>query len=387
MRRSKVSNPLILLDEVDKMGKSWNGSPSFALLEVLDTEQNHSFLDNYLEIPYDLSKVLFIATANDADSIDETLLDRLEVVHLEGYIPPEKLTIAKQHLIPKIIVDHGLKPKQVDIPDQVILDLIHDYTWESGVRELERKLSSLVRKIAKSVAKDEQYDKTIQAENLSKILDMSPYYRSKYQTLKRPGVAIGLSWTGHGGDILFIETALVAGGEGNLKLSGRLGETMNESAQIAFSYIKSYAHRWAIPSPFFQKYDVHIHFPEGAVRKDGPSAGCAIFTAMLSLYTQRKVKDKLAMTGEMTLRGDVLPIGGHSEKLLAAHRAGIAEVIFPAINKPDIERLEFDYLDNLNIHYVNSLDEVVDLALTNKVLPMPFKLVEKEQAKAASSSI
>lgn len=381
IKRSQYSNPLILLDEVDKIGQNWNSSPSFALLEVLDTEQNHSFLDNYLEIPYDLSKVLFIATANDSDNIDDMLLDRMEVVHLEGYVPPEKLAIAKKHLVPKIVIDHGLEARQVDISDEVILELIHSYTWESGVRELERKLSTLVRKIAKSVAKGEQYDKTIQTAKLPKILDMSPYYRSKYQILTRPGVAIGLSWTGHGGDILFIETALVAGGDGNLKLSGRLGETMNESAQIAFSYLKSYAHRWSISNRFFEKYDVHIHFPEGAVRKDGPSAGCAIFTAMLSLYTQRKVRDKLAMTGEMTLRGDILPIGGHSEKLLAAHRAGIQEVIFPAINKPDVERLDFDYVDKLTIHYVKTLDEVVELTLTDEVLPMPFKLVQNAKSK------
>ncbi len=376
IKRVGVSNPLILLDEIDKIGENWHGSPSFALLEVLDPEQNNTFIDNYLEVPYDLSKILFLATANNENNIDQTLLDRMEIVKLEGYIPQEKINIAHKHLIPKLLTDHGLEPKHIKISENVIQNVIDHYTWESGVRELERKLATLIRKVAKSLAKEEEYKQEINVLELSKLLGMVPYYRQKYESLERAGITIGLSWTGFGGDILFVETTLISG-TGALKLSGRLGQVMNESAQIAFSYLKSYGHKWNIKSKIFKKYDLHIHFPEGHVQKDGPSAGCAIFIAILSVYTQRKVKEKLAMTGELTLRGQILPIGGVSEKLLAAHKAGIKEVIFPKVNKESVNKLDFDYVKDITIHYANHIDEIVDIALTDQIIESPFSYLQE----------
>ena len=361
IKKSQASNPVFVLDEIDKIS-GMRGDPAAALLEVLDPEQHDTFVDNFLEVPYDLSKVLFIATANTLDTIPPALQDRMEVIELNGYTVEEKVEIAKKHLFPKQRKAHGLKASDVRIHDSAIAQLIEDYTRESGVRELERKLGSLVRKVAKAVAASESYPKNIKKSDLAQLLGMPPFDREIYQRHTLPGVAIGLAWTSVGGEILFIEATL-SKGKGKLTLSGQLGDVMKESAVTALSYLKAYAETLAIDDRLFDQYDLHVHLPAGAVPKDGPSAGITLLTALASLYTQRQVKDKVAMTGEITLRGKVLPVGGIKEKILAAKRVGIQTIILSTQNRKDIQEIQARYIQGLTLHYVDHVEEVLQLAL------------------------
>ena len=364
LKKSQASNPVFVLDEIDKIS-GMRGDPAAALLEVLDPEQHDAFVDNFLEVPYDLSKVLFIATANTLDTIPPALQDRMEVIELNGYTVEEKVEIAKKHLLPKQRTAHGLKASDMRIYDKAIAQLIEDYTRESGVRELERKLGSLARKVAKAVAAGESYPKNIKKSALAQLLGAATFDRALYQLHALPGVAIGLAWTPVGGEILFIEATL-SKGKGKLTLSGQLGEVMKESAVTALSYLKAHAEPWGIDYRLFDQYDLHLHVPAGAVPKDGPSAGITLFTALASLYTQRQVKDKLAMTGEITLRGKVLPVGGIKEKILAAKRVGIQTIILSTQNRKDIQEINPRYTQDLTLHYVEQVEEVLQQALQPK---------------------
>lgn len=362
LKKAKSSNPVFILDEVDKIGADYKGDPSSALLEVLDPEQNHAFYDNYLELEYDLSKVLFIATANSLQTIQPALRDRMEIIPIEGYSIEEKLQIAKKHLLPKQLSNHGLKPKQVQLTDKVLDRLIEEYTKESGVRELDRQLASVMRNVAKKVALNEKYNPNIKEDDLGKILGPEKFDKSIYTEENIPGVSVGLAWTPVGGDILFIESTLNKG-TGNVTITGNLGTVMKESASTALTFLKANALKMGIEPDVFKKVDVHLHFPEGAVPKDGPSAGITILTSLASLFTQRKVKPYLAMTGEITLRGRVMPVGGIKEKILAAKRAGIKDIIMCEKNRKDVAQINPDYIKNIRFHYVKHMDEVIELAL------------------------
>mgnify|MGYP005754231611 FL=1 len=371
------SNPVIILDEVDKIASDFRGDPSSALLEVLDPEQNSTFMDNYLDVEYDLSKVLFIATANSLDTIQPALRDRMEIIELTGYTMEEKTEIAKRHLLPKQIAEHGLTEEDVKVSKATIQKIIEDYTRESGVRNLERKIGQLVRHTAKLKAMEEEYAKSIKPEDVTKRLGPEIFDKEIYQDIDTAGVVTGLAWTSVGGDILFIESIL-SKGKGKLTLSGQLGDVMKESAMTAISYLKAHAELLDIDYRLFDQYDLHIHFPEGAVPKDGPSAGIAIFTSIASVFTQRKVKSRLAMTGEITLRGKVLPVGGIKEKILAAKRAGVTDIILCQKNKKDITEIPEQYIKGLHIHYVDRVDEVVKIALLKEKVKNPLKLVVTE---------
>lgn len=362
LKKAGSSNPVFILDEVDKVGADYKGDPSSALLEVLDPEQNHAFYDNYLELEYDLSKVLFIATANSLQTIQPALRDRMEIIPIEGYSIEEKMEIAKKHLLPKQLSNHGLKPKQVSISDKVLERLIEEYTKESGVRELDRQLASVMRNVAKKVALGEKYSPVVKDEELSKILGPEKFDKSIYTEENIPGVAVGLAWTPVGGDILFIESTL-SKGNGAITLTGNLGDVMKESATTAVTFLKANASKLQIPEDIFSKVNVHLHFPEGAVPKDGPSAGITILTSLASLFTQRKVKPYLAMTGEITLRGKVMPVGGIKEKILAAKRAGMKEIIMCERNRKDVLQINPAYIKNMKFHFVKTMDEVLELAL------------------------
>lgn len=367
LKKAQSSNPVFILDEIDKVGNDYKGDPSSALLEVLDPEQNNAFYDNYLELEYDLSKVLFIATANSLQTIQPALRDRMEIIPIEGYSIEEKLQIAKKHLLPKQVTNHGLKKKQVLLNDKVLERLIEDYTKESGVRELDRQLASVMRNTAKKVAGAEKYNPNIKEEDLSKILGPEKFDKSIYTEENIPGVSVGLAWTSVGGDILFIESTL-SKGTGVLTITGNLGDVMKESATTAVTFLKANAEKIGINHDIFSKVNVHIHFPEGAVPKDGPSAGITILTSLASLFTQRRVKPFLAMTGEITLRGKVMPVGGIKEKILAAKRAGLKEIIMCERNRKDVEQINQDYIKGMKFHFVKNMDEVIELALLkNKV--------------------
>jgi len=367
------SNPVFILDEIDKIGADFRGDPSSALLEVLDPEQNTTFVDNYLEVEYDLSKVLFVATANSLDSIQPALMDRMEIIEINGYTLEEKLEIAKRHLVSKQKKEHGLKGTDLKFSDEAIVKIIDDYTRESGVRSLERNIGAVIRKIAKFIANDEEYKKMVQPEDVVKYLGGEIFDKEIYQGNEAAGVVTGLAWTPVGGEILFIESSL-SRGKGKLTLSGKLGDVMKESAQTALSYLRAHAEYLDIDYKVFDNFDLHIHVPAGAVPKDGPSAGITIFTSLASVYTQRKVKNRLAMTGEITLRGKVLPVGGIKEKILAARRAGIKEIILSKKNKKDIEEIKEDYIKDLKINYIDSVDEVLDLALLKEKVKKPVNL-------------
>lgn len=394
LRKCGSSNPVFILDELDKVGASFQGDPASALLEVLDPEQNHTFLDNYLETEYDLSRVMFIATANTTATIHPALRDRLEIIELSGYSVEEKVQIAKRHLLPRQIKENGLKPAQVKISDKQLAWLIEHYTHESGVRNLERILAKLVRAKAREVAGllDDKRKRTpspaFTEEDFSRILG-PPHPKEKTTDNNFAGVVTGLAWTASGGDILFVETS-VSGGQGKLTLTGSLGDVMKESAVIALEYFKKISPRYNIPYKIFEKTNVHVHVPEGAVPKDGPSAGITILTALASAFTQRKVKKALAMTGELTLRGEVLPVGGIKEKLLAARRAGIKEVILSEKNRPDVAEIEPEYLKNLSFHYVQRAEDVLKLALLDEkvkdALDLNIYLEEKSSATAKADS-
>lgn len=362
LKKAKSSNPIIILDEIDKVGSDYKGDPSSALLEVLDPEQNHAFYDNYLELEYDLSKVLFIATANSLQTIQPALRDRMEIIPIEGYSIEEKLQIAKKYLLPKQRNNHGLKAKQVQMTDKVLERLIEDYTKESGVRELDRQLASVMRNTAKKVALEEDYNPNVKDEDLGKILGPEKFDKSIYTEEHQPGVAVGLAWTPVGGDILFIESTLTKG-NGGVTVTGNLGKVMTESTTTAVTYLKAHAEELGIDRDVFSKVNIHLHFPEGAVPKDGPSAGITILSSLASLFTQRKLKPFLGMTGEITLRGKVMPVGGIKEKILAAKRAGLKEIIMCERNQKDVEQINPAYIKNMKFHYVKTMDEVVEIAL------------------------
>ena len=357
------NNPVIVLDEIDKVGQDFKGDPSSALLEVLDPEQNSRFHDNYLDVDYDLSKVLFIATANSLSTISRPLLDRMEVIEINGYIPDEKLEIAKRHLIPKELDNNGFKKNEIRFGKQVVLKMIEDYTRESGVRQLEKKIATVLRRVARHKASGDAYPTSIKAGDLKEYLGAPDYSRDKYEGNEFAGVVTGLAWTAVGGEILFVESSLARGKGEKLTLTGNLGDVMKESAVIALQYLRAHCSLLGIDPELFDKYNIHIHVPEGAIPKDGPSAGVTMVTSLASSFTQRKVKDHLAMTGEITLRGKVLPVGGIKEKILAAKRAGITDIILCKDNRKDIEEINALYLNGLTFHYVNTIKEVLDLAL------------------------
>ncbi|WP_205510155.1 endopeptidase La [Longitalea arenae] len=362
LRKLKSSNPVIILDEIDKVGNDFRGDPSSALLEVLDPEQNNTFYDNYLELEYDLSKVLFIATANDINNIQPALRDRLEIINLSGYAVEEKVQIAKRHLVPKQKEAHGLKKIEFKIGDTVLQKIIQDYTRESGVRELDRYLASIMRYEAKEYALHENVKNTLTEKDIEKILGKPKYNNEIYKVANIPGVSIGLAWTYVGGDILFMETSL-SDGKGELKLTGNLGNVMKESATTALTYLMSNAKKAGINPSLFEKKSIHVHVPEGAVPKDGPSAGITIMTSIASALTGKRVKPYLAMTGEITLRGQVLPVGGIKEKVLAARRAGLKEIVLCWQNERDIKEIEPAFIKGLNFHYVKTMQQVLDIAL------------------------
>jgi len=363
IRKVKTSNPVMILDEIDKVGTDFRGDPSSALLEVLDPEQNNNFYDNYLELEYDLSKVLFIATANNLQNIQPALRDRLEIIDLSGYAIEEKIEIAKRHLIPKQKEAHGLKDIPFKISDAVLEKIIADFTRESGVRELDRQLAGVMRKLAREYAEKGKLKPTVSMNDVEKIMGKSRYSNEVYKTANMAGVAVGLAWTYVGGDILFIESATSDNGKGDLKLTGNLGNVMKESASTALSYLQSNAKKYGIDPEIFYKKNVHIHVPEGAVPKDGPSAGVTMMTALASSFTGRRVKPYMAMTGEITLRGQVLPVGGIKEKILAAKRSGIREIIMSAQNEKDVTEINPSYIKGLKVNYVKTMQQVLDLAL------------------------
>lgn len=365
LRKAKISNPVFVLDEIDKVSSDFRGDPASALLEVLDPEQNDSFLDNYLEVPYDLSKVMFIATANSLDTIHPALRDRMEIIEITGYTLEEKVQIARKHLIPKQRKEHGVTGKEFKIDTAAIQKVVQHYTRESGVRNLERKIGSLVRKVAKSIALEQDFPKNIRPKDIPELLGAEVFDYELYEDNHLAGVVTGLAWTQVGGEILFIESSL-SRGKGKLTLSGQLGDVMKESASTALSYLRAHTESLEIDYRLFNELDLHIHVPAGAVPKDGPSAGIALLTSLASVFTQRKVKDKLAMTGEITLRGRVLPVGGIKEKLLAARRAGIKEIILCSKNRKDVEEIEASYMSELQIHYVDFAHEVLNLALLDE---------------------
>lgn len=363
IKKAKTSNPVFILDEIDKLSVSNQGDPSSALLEVLDPEQNSDFYDNFLEMGFDLSKVMFIATSNNMSTIQPALRDRMEVIKMTGYTIEEKVEIARQHLFPKQLKEHGLTSKDLTIGKKQLEKIVEGYTRESGVRSLEQKMAQVIRNAAKSVAMEEEYNKKITDDDIEKVLGAPKLARDKAEGNDVAGVVTGLAWTAVGGDILFIES-LISPGKGNLSLTGNLGTVMKESATIAMEYIKSNSDLFGVSHEVLSKFNIHLHVPEGATPKDGPSAGIAMLTSMISLLTQRKVKKHLAMTGEITLRGKVLPVGGIKEKILAAKRANIKEIILCHENKRDIDEIKSDYLEGLTFHYVKEMHEVISLALT-----------------------
>jgi ATP-dependent Lon protease len=362
IRKCKSSNPVMILDEIDKIGSDFRGDPSSALLEVLDPEQNHTFYDNYLELEYDLSKVLFIATANNLQNIQPALRDRLEIIDLSGYAVEEKVEIAKRHLLPKQKEAHGLGKVNFKIADKVLEKIIEQYTRESGVRELDRQLASIMRYEAKELATKNKIKPTVTSADVERILGQHRYSNEIYKTANMPGVAVGLAWTYVGGDILFIETIL-GDGKGDLKLTGNLGNVMKESATTALSYLQANAKKLGVDPDDFAKRNIHVHVPEGAVPKDGPSAGITMLTSLTSAFTGRKVKPFLAMTGEITLRGQVLPVGGIKEKILAAKRSGLKEIILCWQNEKDVNEIDGSFIKGVQFHYVKTMQQVIELAL------------------------
>ena len=373
IKKAKTSNPVFVLDEIDKLTSSNVGDPSSAMLEVLDPEQNNEFYDNYLEKGFDLSKVMFIATSNNISNIQPALLDRMEVINVSGYTTEDKIQIGKKFLLPKQIKEHGLKSKDLKLGVRVMESIIEGYTRESGVRGLEKNIAKIVRYCAKNIATNVKYNPNISSEVLTEILGPAKLLRDKYESNEIAGVVTGLAWTRVGGDILFIESTL-SKGKGKLSITGNLGKVMSESATIALEYLKSNCNQFNINADVFDKYNIHIHVPEGATPKDGPSAGIAMLTSLTSLYTQKRIKSRIAMTGEITLRGKVLPVGGIKEKILAAKRAKINEVILSARNKADVNEINESYIKGLKFHYVNEMSEVIELALTDKLVKNPKKL-------------
>ena len=373
LKKAKTANPVFVLDEIDKLNQSVQGDPAAALLEVLDPEQNNSFYDNYLEHGFDLSKVIFIATANSLAPIHPALRDRMEIINVSGYTVEEKIEIAQKHLLPKQLKEHGLEKKHIKANKATIEAIVDGYTRESGVRGLDKQMAKMVRYVAKSIVMEEPYEKAPKPTDLASVLGPAKVHRDLYENNKTAGVVTGLAWTAVGGDILFIESAL-SPGKGNLNITGNLGKIMRESATIAREYIKANAERLGLGDFLFDKYDIHIHVPEGATPKDGPSAGITLLTSLVSLITQRRVKNKLAMTGEITLRGKVLPVGGIKEKILAAKRAKIKEIILSEANRKDIEEINPKYLKGLQFHFVSDMEEVISMAVTQQKVSFAKRL-------------
>ncbi len=374
LKKAGSSNPVFILDEIDKVGNSAHGDPSSALLEVLDPEQNSTFYDNFVEMEYDLSKVLFVATANNLGAIQPALRDRLEIIEVSGYTVEEKSQIAKKHLIPRQLKEHGITKDQFQAPNKTIVKLVEEYTRESGVRNLEKRITKLIRQTAKHLAMEEAYETEVKPEQLKDIIGPG-HARNKYEGNEIAGVVTGLAWTSVGGDILFIETSLTPG-KGAITLTGQLGSVMKESATVAMQYLKSHANDLGLKPEVFEKWNVHLHVPAGAIPKDGPSAGITIFTALASLFTQRKVRNKMAMTGEITLRGKVLPVGGIKEKILAAKRANITTIILCEDNRQDIEDIDDRYLKGLTFDYVADMSQVMETALLKTKVKNPIDIMK-----------
>lgn len=366
IQKAGTSNPVFVLDEIDKVGNDFRGDPASALLEVLDPEQNSTFHDNYLSVDYDLSKVMFIATANNLNTIPQPLIDRMELINVGGYITDEKIEIAHRHLVPKQLENHGIPKNAFSISKPALLKIIEDYTRESGVRELDKKVAKIIRKIARKIAGNENYPKSLKAADVKEYLGIEEYNKDRYQGNKYAGVVTGLAWTAVGGEILFVESSLSRGKGAKLTLTGNLGDVMKESAMLAMEYIHANADRLNIDPDIFENWNTHVHVPEGAMPKDGPSAGITMVTSLASAYTQRKVRADLAMTGEITLRGKVLPVGGIREKILAAKRAGIKDVILCKENEKDILEIKPEYLEGVNFHYVEDVKEVLAIALLDE---------------------
>ena len=366
IRRSGSSNPVLLLDEIDKIGSDFKGDPSAALLEVLDPEQNCRFHDNYIDIDYDLSKVLFIATANTLQTLSQPLLDRMEIIEISGYLLEEKIEIARQHIIPRLNEEFALTEAPISFTQEALIKIIESYTSESGVRQLEKAISSVFRKVIMKKMSKEEYSSEVSPEDINSYLGVERVNKDRYEGNSWAGVVTGLAWTAVGGEILFVESSLSKGKGDTLTLTGNLGNVMKESATIAMQYIKAHAAEFGIDESLFDKYAVHIHVPEGAIPKDGPSAGITMATSLVSSFTQRKVKANVAMTGEITLRGKVLPVGGIKEKILAAKRAGITDIILSNDNRKDIDDINERYVNGLTFHYVTSVSDVVNIAITNE---------------------
>lgn len=375
LKKAGSTNPVFVLDEIDKVGSDFRGDPSSALLEVLDPEQNNAFYDHYVELDFDLSKVMFIATANSLSNIQPALLDRMEIIEVSGYTIEEKIEIAKKHLLPKQREQHGLQAKQISLRNKVIEKVIEDYTRESGVRGLEKKIGSIVRGVATQVVMEEEHSPRVSEHDVERILGAPLFDKDLYEDNEVAGVVTGLAWTQVGGDILFIESSL-SPGKGKLTLTGNLGDVMKESATIALAFLRAHADEFGIDYEVFDKWDIHIHVPAGATPKDGPSAGVTMLTALASSFTQRKVRPRLAMTGEITLRGKVLPVGGIKEKILAAKRANIKEIILSKSNKKDVLEIKEDYVKDLAFHYVSNMTEVIELALLKQRVKGAKKLVD-----------
>lgn len=373
IKKAKSSNPVFILDEIDKVSNDFHGDPASALLEVLDPEQNYEFHDNYLEVEYDLSKVMFIATANTLNTISQPLRDRMELIEVSGYLVEEKIEIAKRHLFPRQLENHGLGEKEVEVGDDALEFIVEKYTRESGVRELDKQLAKLVRRIAKKKAFEESFEKVVTVKAVEEYLGTPRFSREKYQGNDFAGVVTGLAWTAVGGEILYVESSL-SKGKGQLTLTGNLGDVMKESAMLALEFLKAHADYLGLDTEVFSNWNVHVHVPEGAIPKDGPSAGVTMVTSLASSFTQRKVKRDLAMTGEITLRGKVLPVGGIKEKILAAKRAGIKEIIISEDNRKDIDDIKDVYLKGLKFHYVDTISQVLDLALLDTKVDNPVKI-------------
>jgi len=381
LKKAKSSNPVFVLDEIDKVsGNNISGDPQAALLEVLDPEQNTSFHDNYLEVDYDLSKIMFIATANGINTIHPALRDRMEIIDLSGYLKEEKVEIAKRHLLPKQLKEHGVKKSQLSFPKNIIERIIEDYTRESGVRSLDKTLAKVIRNRVKAIVMEEDYNKKITHEDLTDILGRPRFRRDRDLSNDVAGVVTGLAWTSVGGEILFIETSL-SKGKGHMSLTGNLGDVMKESASIAYQYLKAHAKKLDIPEALFTNYNLHIHIPEGATPKDGPSAGVTMYTALVSLYTQKKVRAKIAMTGEITLRGKILPVGGVKEKILAAKSANVQEILLSSENRKDIEEINEKYIKGLKFRFFDNLMELVDYAVLDKKVKNALTFDTKEETK------
>ncbi|WP_303668396.1 endopeptidase La, partial [uncultured Duncaniella sp.] len=364
VRRAGSSNPVLLLDEIDKTGNDFKGDPSAALLEVLDPEQNSHFHDNYVDVDYDLSHVLFIATANTLSTIPQPLLDRMEIIDISGYLMEEKIEIARRHLIPRVSKENGFGEDEINFTPEAITKMVEGYTSESGVRQLEKQIAKVVRRIVLRKMRGEGYSLNVTPETLREYLGVERFTPERYEASDHPGVAVGLAWTAVGGEILFIESSFSQAKNEKLTLTGNLGDVMKESAIIASQIVRSYSDRYGIDSEWFDTHALHIHVPEGAIPKDGPSAGITLCTSILSALTGRPVRNRLAMTGEITLRGKVLPVGGIKEKILAAKRAGITDIILCADNRKDIEDIRPIYLEGLTFHYVKNIEDVFDIAIT-----------------------